>query len=122
MKYHFLLLFLVVSFSCKTAVKGLSAQQGDAAPNSCQIAGVILETPVADASNNMLIARIKITDAGSCGPGIVAPYHSGDTIQLQFMEYHKQKLKKGNIFTATCQQRLLPGNSVLHVAVSYTKH
>jgi hypothetical protein len=138
----FCMLLIPLSVSCQTkkALKSAQSQPvSEGTPMSCRIEGrvtQILKPEVADkgsiCARYSCKARVKILDVSACGSSVSMPLNAGDTVMVRFaytlhataklfpnMKVQFPGLKKGSVFYANAEQRLVMGAGSELVVTSY---
>jgi hypothetical protein len=148
-KRHFLmsrpiiLLLLLPLAACSQGRKLKKAAQAVFAntPMSCRIEGRILRVlpPQTDdktslCSKHPCTARVLINDVSACGSAVSLPLNAGDTVTITFsytldatsklfpaMKVQYPGLKKGDVFKASAEQRLVMGGEGQFVVTAYSR-
>jgi hypothetical protein len=79
-------------------------------------------------------ALVRIIDVKDCGSSVSVPLNAGDTIPIRFaytlhatahlfphLKYRLQGLRKGDVFSASAEQRLAMGTQGEFVVFYYTR-
>ncbi len=139
------ILLLVLAAACKTTavkqpLKPIALKPAPSTnPMSCGIEGKVLAIIKAFDADSLSIcskfpcrARVRITSVTECGSAVTQPLTPGDTVELKFMyslgdtkkafpymKAHYPGLKEGQTFSATAEQRLVPGTGGIFIVFGY---
>ena len=140
MKKSIAIILLVIYCSCKTTHDSGTEKSHPAAttPGTCNIKGeIVAALPPGDPDTSAICAkyacraRVKILEVYGCGSSLTLPLNAGDTMEIKFaytlhsteiipnISTHFPGLKKGDIFSAGIQQRMVMGGAGVFVVYDY---